>query len=91
MPLDFIQPPPPRPRPRYARPLIALAVSLCVAAVTLLSGLISLCGPNSHHDLDGSKPDYLLAALLITLGISVLSALVCFVWFIVALIRKSGE
>jgi hypothetical protein len=83
-------PDPPKPS-NSASPLIGMAICACLFVVTVLAGLVSLCGGiNIVNGSQSTSSVLAWAAGIIAIG-SFLGGIGCFVWFIVRLVSNSRK
>jgi hypothetical protein len=70
-----------------AKPAIGMAMSVCVWVVSIMIGFQNICGPGSEG---GQMNPMFKFALFLFFG-SMVCGVVCFVWYIIALIRNSDR
>jgi hypothetical protein len=80
-------PDPPKPS-NSASPLIGMAICACLFVVSVLTGLVSLCGGNFNGN--GAASVFAWVTGILAVG-SILGGISCFVWFIVRLVSNSRK
>ena len=74
-----------------AKPAIGMAISFCVFVASLMAGVVVLCGPGGtgYNKGPGTSAQQVMSWFFPALmGLSALVGVVCFLWLVVALIRR---
>jgi hypothetical protein len=80
-------PPPEEPRKSPAsRPLIGLAISICLVVVSVMTGFQALCGPSTESH--GPSNFFFQFAVVVACA-SAICGLICFIWLIYLFIDKA--